>query len=230
MTLREKLDLFNLSEKERKIAEEKFLVSLALVTDEELKETLKVLKNNDITITKARELKVVVNSSDEINKKISILKELKELNIYINNPNMINHNVIDIYKKIKYCMQVGKQYKKPDGSYEDFIFSESAWQKEFTKEEVKEDYHEEELVTVTPPMPPVEEEKKVTNENVVDIKEYLNSDLNEIEAKKNDFATINQELEAQLAELDSLRDFNPDEEISFNDIEPESYGMGRRAA
>ena len=59
---------------------------------------------------------------------------------------------------------------------------------------------------------------------------FESDDMEDLEAKTTNFATIRKELEGQLAELDALRN-DPDfgDEISFADLEPESYGMGRAA-
>lgn len=247
MALKDKLALLNLSEEEKVKAEQKFLATLALVSEDELKDTTGYLNTQGVQITKAKEIKVVANSKEEIAKKFNILGEIHETAIYKQDPSMINRNVIDVYKKIKYCIQVGKNYKREDGTYEPFLFSEAAWQQEFNRESsvVIEDATpskplEDNLITVDPVIEPVivEEAIEAVVEPVkdtkhVDIKEYMASspskDFEELEAKTTNFASIRQELEGQLAELDALKSMSFEDEISFADLEPETYGMGRAA-
>ena len=134
MGIKEKLDLLSLSEKERKIAEEKFLTSLSLVTYDELKEVVDYLASKNVFITKARQLKVVTILKNDIARNFDILGEIHETQIYEQDPSKISSNVIDINKKIKYCIQNGIPYKKEDGTYEQFLFSEKSWKEMMVKE------------------------------------------------------------------------------------------------
>lgn len=239
--MREKLDLLMLSNEERTKAEEKFLATLALVSFDELRNTSEYLRNQGVNITKAREIKVVGNSKDEIAKKFNILNEIHETDIYKQDPTMINRNVIDVYKKIQYCKQIGKAYKKEDGTYESFLFNEILWQETFNKEVEpvisSNNYStvDEEIITLEPVISEgneIEENNVIDASKYMDIKDYMDADddMDKIEAKTTNFAAIRQELEGQLAELDALKnDINFGDEISFADLEPESYGMGRAA-
>lgn len=146
MALKEKLDLLDLSEEERKKAESKFLATLSFVSENEIKEVVDYLNAKGIRITKAKEIKILGDSKVEIAKKFGILEEIHEEGIYRSNPLLITRNALDIYKKIMYCVQLGKPYKKEDGTYEEFLFSEIEWQKSFNKgsetinkEEIKDD-------------------------------------------------------------------------------------------
>lgn len=228
MALIEKLNLINLPEEEKEKALEKFLVSLSLVSEEDLRNVLSYLLTQGITITKAREIKVLSNSKDEISKKISILGEIHETDIYHQDPLLLNKNVIDIYKKIKYCIQIGKAYKKADGTYEPFLFSESLWQQEISEvknfgEDSISNSLEDNLVTVAT----VVEEPIMDSFNSFNASTKPETEPVDEEAKTTNFADIRQQLEAQLKELDALKAGN--EVISFGDFEPETYEM-RRAA
>lgn len=231
MTLLEKLSLLNLSEEEKSKATEKFIIPLSLVSDDELRDLLSYLVTEGVTITKAREIKALCNSKDEISKKFSIMGEIHETELYKQDPLMLNKNVIDIYKKIKYCMQIGKPYRKEDGSYEPFLFSESAWQQEVSSEpvvNVESDDNislEDNLVTMEPTI----EEIVPVIDDIQDIGSFVETIPEEKveEAKTTNFADIRKQLEDQLAELDSLR--NDDNVISFDDIGSETYEI-RRAA
>ncbi len=246
MGLIEKLDMLDLKEEEREKAKTKFLATLAIVSDEELRGVVDTLGGEGIRITRAKEIKVLGNTKEDISKKFSILDEIHETGIYQQDPSKINLNVIDIYKKIKFCIQSGRPYKKEDGTYEPFLFNELLWQQEFSKEmkpeapKVEQTLVEEApknviepVMTEAPKVEPVIE--PIVSEDTIhrDIKDYMldSNDEAELEAKTTDFATVRKELEASLKELDSLRTLSDDnyDEISFNDLEPESYGMGRAA-
>ena len=111
MELIEKLSLLNLNEKEEKKAKEKFMATLSLVSENELRERLDFLKSKNVEITKAKEIKVLAIPVEELSKKFSILDEIHETDLYISEPSTLSLNVIDIYKKIKYCIQNNIEYK-----------------------------------------------------------------------------------------------------------------------
>ena len=163
--LKAKLDLIGLSEKEREKAEQKFIVTLSLISYEDLKEINRYLKEQGVFITKAKDIKVYTNPIVEIKKKFSILDEIHEVDIYRQDPSKINLNVLDIYKKVKYCIQIGKSYKKADGSYEESLFSEFEWQKVFNRESSTVDFIEadknDEIITVQPTTSEIVAEPKI---------------------------------------------------------------------
>ena len=244
----EKLALLkDLSKEELRKVQEKFLATLALVTVEELKEILTLLAENGVYITKAREVKVLANTKEEIIKKYNILKELGEIAVYKQDPTKINFNVIDVYKKVQYCKQIGKNYKKEDGSYENFLFDETLWQQVATKvEDVAPTFSpvEEEIVTFTPEVAPLDFVESVNEqvvENNMDIQEYIEREAQkeEVKAETTTFDVIQNELEAQNLENEiskltedrkSLEDFQKQlselDTISFNDLDfgTESFG------
>ncbi len=245
MALKAKLDLLSLSDEEKSKACGKFLATLALVTEEELTDNLAYLSSQGVQIRNAREIKVLADTKAVMAKKFSILGEIHEEGIYREDPTLITRNAIDIYKKIQYCKQNGISYKREDGTYEPFLFSEAAWQKAFNREstvvsEVAKQVVEGPIVTIEPVVaatisgvePVIPEAIELEDEDHIDIKEYMKAsdDIAELEARTTNFAAIRQELEGQLAELDALKNMTFDDgEISFNDLEPETYGM-RRAA
>ena len=224
MGIEDKLSLLvDLNEKEKNIAKEKFLATLALVTYDELKEVVDYLASKGIIITKARYLKVLGIPKNEIIRKISILEELHETNIYVQDPSKLSSNVIDINKKIKYCIQNGISYKKEDGTYESFIFSEKAWQERTQKipnAEAKEvsSVLDETLVSIAPVIEetnsldlksmieePLNKESEIIpfspiledDSNVIDIKEFQMTEENPImtfDALQNDVAKMQEEL------------------------------------
>lgn len=238
--INEKLALLNLSNEERKKVEDKFLATLSLVSIEELKNVLGLLQENGIYITKAREVKVLGNTKEEISKKFSILNELGEISLYKQDPTKINFNVIDVYKKVKYCKQVGISYKKEDGTYEDFLFNEMLWQQKVNMEEVNTQSYpkvEEEIITMAPEVAPVQDEK------YTDINEYMKMDTERVieEAKPTTFDVIQNELETQNLEENitklnetktALEDFQKQlselDTISFDDLDFNAESFGGR--
>lgn len=242
MAIVEKLKVLHLNDDELAKAKEKFLATLALVSDQDFQDTISYLEAQGVTITRAREIKVGANSKNEVAKKFDVLREVKATDIYVQDPSLLNRNVIDIYKRIKYCIQTGRDYKRADGTYEPFLFSEAAWQKEFNRESTMINEVstarplEESFVTVEPVVDGIAlTETEPLNHNSIidtdhiDIQEFMAQDTSELDAKTTNFAAIREELEEQLAALDALKAANVDETISFNDLEPESYGMGRAA-
>ena len=245
MTLREKLDLLNLSEEERKKAETKFLASLEFVSGEEIKDVLDFLNSKGITINKAREIKVITNPVDKLAKNIDFVENVNELGAYKEDPNRMSGNGLDIFKKVKYCTSNGLPYKNEDGTYKQLLFNESLFQQEVSpnpevgnipKIEDLAVPNNEEIVTFEPPViTPTENLNENLNEqlkddNDISFDNYMNAtnDMQDIEAKTTDFTKIREDLAKQLAELDNYKNMGY-EEISFGDIEPESYGMGRAA-
>ena len=247
--INEKLALLkDLPKEELKKVQEKFLATLALVTVEELQEILTLLAENGIYITKAREIKVLANTKEEILKKFNILKELGEIAVYKQDPTKINFNVIDVYKKVQYCKQIGKSYKKEDGAYETFLFDEALWQQVTSKvEDVGNPTFtsvEDDIVTLTPETAPLNFEENTepkVEDKYTDIQEYIAQEAlkEEVEAQTTTFDVIQDELEAQnleneisklTADKKALEDFQKElselDTISFNDLDfgTESFG------
>jgi len=261
MALKSKLDLLNLSEEERVKVQTKFLATLSLISEKELKDELDFLSSKGVRITKAKEIKVLAEPVANLVKKFSILSEIHEEEIFVQDPSKLARNAIDIYKKVNYCKQVGKVYKKEDGTYEHYLSNEKDWNKEFNKEnELVIDSPiqtiEEDITLESSIAPEIVSEPVV--DNIVSFNDYVEPQVIE-EAKENDFEkTIRLELdgalnddlihqdvtkftddieektEAQIinfqqakSELEDLK--SQLAEISFNDLEPETYGMGRVA-
>ena len=140
MTIIDKIALLNLGEKEEKKAKEKFMAALSLISEEELRERLGFLEGKDVRITKAKDIKVLVIPTEELAKKFSILDEIHETDLYVSVPSALLLNVIDVYKKLKYCIQNGIKYKDGLDYDKDFIDSlrnEEKW-KEFLGKREKE--------------------------------------------------------------------------------------------
>ena len=235
MTLKEKLDLLNLSEKEQRIVENKLIGVLNFVgTDEDFNDKLIYLKSQGIKITKAKELRVLTLQINDLTRNFSVLAEIHETEIYKQNPLRLVLNPVDIYKRINYCKQNQIKYIKDDGSYAEFLFKESLWREELNKksdnfEAEKESIINDDLVTVEPVFninsePVVEETfnaesiepiKEEVNDIHVDINEYINNasnDIDELEAKTTSFAAIKDDLQAMKErlsqELESTEDLN----------------------
>lgn len=244
-TLKEKIDLLNLPEDERKKLEEKFAASLAYVSIDEMKAVIDVLNRKNEKITKARDVKVLTNPASKIEKNYDFVEEVHEPGIYSEDLNRLSGNGLDKYKRIIYCIQSGIPYKNEDGTYKDFLFKESLFQKEVnglapTMETPSETSFEnvlpEEAETIDIAVPEVEMPKDEIKEEPEQVHDYMQAeaDLNDIESHTTTFDDIKKDLEAQLAELDALRSQseyeNNDNVYRFNDIEQETYDVGRGRA
>lgn len=197
MSIADKVNLLMLGEDEKKKVLEKFLTTLALVDENELIKRMDFLKKKGIFITKAREIKVLANPVEELSKKFSILEELGETDIYRQDVTMINKNVIDVYRRIKYCIQIGLPYKKEDGSYEPFLFSDIEWQKKIEgKKQVKQETPKEVEKSDTIPYV-AEEEKKADATTSVE---------QPVEAQTPNDLTGNLEIKNSSANLESISD------------------------
>ena len=241
-TLKEKIDLLDLSEDERRKLEEKFVASLAYVSTDEMRETLDVLAKKGARITKAREVKVLTNPASKIEKNYDFVEEAHELGIYSEDLNRLNGNGVDIFKRIRYCNQFDIPYKNDDGTYKNFIFNESLFQREVngtppTMETPIDDISLDDVEPIDIAVPDIEipNDEVAVDEDHRDIQDYIHAekDLDDIESQTTTFAQIKQDLEAQLAELDALRsqsEYENDNVYRFNDIEQETYEVGRGRA
>ena len=223
MTLTEKLNLLNLSAEEATKAKEKFLISLSLVSEDEINALINFLNTQGVKITKARELKVLCNPLEDITKKFDILSEVNETNLYKSDPILLNKNVIDIYRRIKYCIQNNIAYKKADGSYENFLLCEKDWKLKTVDNNLDNDGFkaiEDNMVVVEP----IVNEVPVLNDVSDLVFTEQEEETKEPEMKTTNFADLRKDLEEQLKGLEALKD-----DIGFSEIEPETYGMGRVA-
>ena len=253
MTLTDKLSYLNLSDEESKKAISKFLVGLGMLDYAEFIEVINKLRQYKIEITKAKDIKVIANGLDNIEKKISILDEIHEVDVYRQDPSRLNCNeVLKLYQRIQICKQTGISYKKEDGTYELFLFNEYDWKKMMNDRtgEIAQSQEftpvEEDIVTLEPVasvepevvITPIDEMIAIEPEPILpqddthmDIQDYMANaaeDIEEIQAKTTNFAAVREELEGfkdQLAELDALRSqIDFGEEISFADLDTNSFG------
>lgn len=148
MELFDKLSLLHLDEKEEKKAKKLFIQDLHFVSDEELKEILELLEGKGVVIKNAREIKVLTNSKNELQKDFDILEE--DWQMFRQDPNMLNRNVIDLHKMKMYYDQKGISYRSENGEYDLSMFSEDAWRKISMNEETKTADVEEDIVTLEP--------------------------------------------------------------------------------
>lgn len=252
MALQEKLSLLNLNADQEQIVKEKFLATLSLVSEEDIKDIIAYLNEHGIMISKAREVKILANPREELTKKFSILGELHETKIYTQEPTMLNKNVIDLYRRLQYCRQNGIEYKDEEGKYKSFLFSESSWQQEISKSPIEPAKVSTEqpvdIVTIEPETndniinfedymgfsedEPVSDVSETQSSDIVDINEYRQNLAESVEEvldmKTANFASIKEELKAALADLDAAKN-GEISELSFNDIQPETFGLGRVA-
>lgn len=238
MEIIDKLSLLNLSEKEEKKAREKFMATLSLISEDEIRDILDLLNSKGIRITKANEIKILANSKEEILKKFSILEEIHEEDIYKEDPLRINKNVIDIYKKIKYCIQNGIEYKNQDEKgykYNKALFNEQLWAQLIASQNVSY-VKEEDLVTLNPKsdyivpnddlsIPIIEEEPKKSN--VVSFSEIINNPVEEPivnNQEDNDVIDFNSYFESLPSMYDEPKK-TPNIEDGFNNLNAETSNI-----
>lgn len=202
MSLDKKLKLLNLSEEQEEIAKEKFMASLALVTLDEFTESLNYLQSQGVSITKANQVKVLTNLCHDLTKKFSVLGETKETDIYRQEPNMLNKNVIDVYRRFQKCNQDGISYKNEDGTYKTFILTEKAFQKELTERTISE-------------TPVVEDVDKMSFEPT-------EVSSKKVEPLRTDFIDINEFIEINSPKVDESKvEFDDTKVMDIKDYHPE---------
>ena len=211
--MKEKIELITKSfdEKEKKKIN-KFMPCLALTTLDELTELLKLFEQNGIKITKANQLKVVVNTIEEVQNKFSVMEQIGEKEFFKEDPNRLNLNAIDVYKRLTYCKQNNLAYKNEDGTYKDFLCSAALWNHELELHNMQDKIesidvepnlkkNEEILDSKSEPVISSNEEK---DDESVDYYEKIRAELEETrKALSNEFMNL---------------DVNEEELTSFEDI------------
>ncbi len=207
--LKEKLDLFKeLSEEEREKVIDKFMPTLALVSYEELERALNYLRTQNVFITRAREVKVM--AEENFAKKFDIMHEVNATDLYSMEPVYLIRDALDLFKKIKYCLQTGHSYRNPDGTYKSFLFDEGEWGREFSEpEEVVEAKVEPVSVTVEAP----EDVKRYE-----EVMHEANRDIDELETRINSFEEIKNNIESQTREELNTRDAMQSE-LGLNELD-----------
>ncbi len=201
--LKDKLDLFtDLSEEERAKVEDKFMPSLAYVDYDELKRSLDFLRSQSVYITKAREVKVM--TLENFAKQFDILHEVNATDLYSQNPEALIWDALDLFKKIKYCIQTKHEYRNPDGTYKSFLFDTKEWGKEFSEE--VEEVKTEESPVVSAEVSPA----SVTLEEPKDIERYddfmnTSDDLKDLDSRIERY----QDIKSNLEEIDKFN-FGPE--------------------
>lgn len=211
--MKEKIELVtkDFDEKEKKKIT-KFMSSLTFSTLEELDDLLELLEQNRILINKANQLKVLVNTVDEVQNKFSVIEQIGEKEFFKEDPNRINLNAIDVYKRITYCKQNNIAYKNEDGTYKDFLCSSTLWNHELELHNMQDKI---ESIDVEPEPKKTEEVLEIkddkskasineTNNESVDYYEKIRAELEETRrALSNEFMNL---------------DVDNDELISFDDV------------
>lgn len=195
--LKEKLDLFTeLSEEEKDKVLDKFMPTLALVDYEELERSLAYLRTQQVYITKAREIKVL--AEENFAKKFDIMHEVNATDLYSMEPVYLIRDALDLFKKIKYCVQTGHSYRNEDGTYKSFLFDEGEWGREFSEPEKIEN------VEVKPINVTLEkEEDKSRYEQVMS---EATKDIDTLQTKIDNFEAIRNNIESQTREETTTRD------------------------
>ena len=205
MDLKKKIEMLNLSEREQEVLESgRFMLTLKLISIEELKEELDFLASKGVNITKAKNVRVLAEPVANLVNKFSLLSQSHEEEIFIKDPSFLEKNALQISSNIDICKRVGKVYRKEDGSYEHFLIDKLTFQKEMNKNSEMDIYST---------FQPVEEEitlETITNINddkIVNFSDYskneepVMNDSSYVEPFENDFEkTIRLELDETLSD------------------------------
>lgn len=157
------------------------LLSL-IVSPEELESKLDYLRSNGIKINKVDEVRGLVLSFKEIADKVGMLKDLGEIELYLNNPKYLTYNAFDICRRIKYCKNNNIIYKN-DGNYSDFLFDESKFEEKinnkknepFTITQPVVETPVEETPVVEPFAIPSTESEETFDNNILDLQAAINA-------------------------------------------------------
>ena len=209
MTLSDRLSYLNLSDEESQKAISKFLATLGMLEYAEFIEVINRLNHYKIEITRAKDIKVIANGLDNIEKKINILDGIHEVDVYRQDPSRLNCNeVLKLYQRIQKCKQSGIKYKREDGTYENFLFDERLWQQQL-KGKIEEviapptfKLSEEDMVTLEPDNTPLnipeEPVVPVVDEVYMNIEDYVaQPEIEEPEAHTTTFEVVSDGIVAQ---------------------------------
>lgn len=244
MELLEILNLCDLSPKEQKKATEKGLAAISLVNKREAADVVGYLRIYGIKITKFKEIKVLLETKENVVNRIKTLNDINEIDVYKEDPRRLLSDANDIKMKIEYCRENHIDYKNENG-YETFLFNEKMWQEKVSsatrvvndtpslEEPFRMPSVPEPVVDISP-ITTVEEVKtdslpinevsqneyNITfddeiKEESVDLGNVIDEDIKDIDSKVTSFADIKKELEAELASLDVLRNDNNND---FDDV------------
>lgn len=215
--MKEKIEIItkDFEEKEKKKLD-KFMASLALCTEEELKNIVSFLNKKKVSITKASQIKVIANTLEELQNKFSVVEQAGASKIFEEDPNRLNSNVIDIYKRITYCKQNNIEFQNEDGSYKEFLFSATLWKNELELNNSKEEPKNEEVKVEDKP---AVEEEAVESPSVEEAKEEQTN------AEQDDDVDYYEKIRAELEETRKALsteflnfDFGEEELTSFDEI------------
>lgn len=124
---------------------EKFMVSLALADPE----CVELLKKYNVELTKSSQFIVLTQDPKTLTQALELAQKMDFLNAYKADPKRLCQSVTHVIKRMSKCDAEGISYKKEDGRFENFIFSERKFN---------------EMLSVV--KPEVKEEKEVSNEVV----------------------------------------------------------------
>lgn len=209
--MKEKIELItkNFDEKEKKKLV-KFMPSLALSTLEELNDLLKLLEQNGILITKASQIKVTLNTIEEIQNKFSVMDQIGEKDFFQEDPTRINLNAIDVYKRLTYCKQNNIPYKNEDGSYKKFLCSSTLWKNELELHNVT---NKVETINVEPNVKKEEVLEPIDNSNKETKEEVKDESIDYYEKIRKELEETRKALSNEFMNLDT-----DDELVSFEDV------------
>ncbi len=109
-------------------------ISTLFIDTETFKNNLEMISRYQISLTKKngkQAIQCLAQDTKELIKGIDAIIETGEENLFVETPEKLSTNLIDVATKIKYCKKNGVPIKSNNGSYYDFIFSDDEFQRIF---------------------------------------------------------------------------------------------------
>lgn len=116
-----------------KLQTEKFMVSLALGDSE----CLKILNSYGVVLTKSSQFIVLTQDAKTLTQELELAKKMDFLDAYKTDPKRLCQAVTNVIKRMAKCDAMGVSYKKEDGRFENFIFSERMFNARLTEVGIK---------------------------------------------------------------------------------------------
>ena len=111
----------------------KYSVSISLAK----KETYDLIKEKDIKITKAKELKILTIDPKTILQALELSEKMGFIDAYRQEPTRLCQMVTNVIKRLAKCEAMSIPYKNEEGKFSNFIFSERKFTKMMNEEETK---------------------------------------------------------------------------------------------
>ncbi len=110
----------------------KFLPTIKIAYEAYADKSLEVLNKYGINLKKSSQLIVLTMDPKALTQTLELASKMGFIEAYKENPKRLTRLVTNVIKRISKCDAAHIPYKKQDGSYEDFLFSEIAFNKKLS--------------------------------------------------------------------------------------------------